>query len=70
MGFAHGFCVVSEVADVVYKCSAYYDPELERGFAWDDADVGIEWPDLEVTVSPRDAAAPRLRDIADALPFA
>jgi dTDP-4-dehydrorhamnose 3,5-epimerase len=69
VGFAHGFCVLSEVADVVYKCSAYYDPDLERGFAWDDEDVGIEWPELDVALSARDATAPRLREIADEIPF-
>ena len=69
VGFAHGFCVVSEIADVVYKCSSYYDPAMERGIAYDDPDVGIEWPALELTVSDRDAAAPRLREIAEELPF-
>jgi dTDP-4-dehydrorhamnose 3,5-epimerase len=70
VGFAHGFVVVSDVADVVYKCSGYYDTELERGFAWDDPDVGIRWPELDVELSERDAAAPRLREIADEIPFA
>ena len=60
VGFAHGFCVTSEVADVVYRCSSYYDPELERSIRYDDPAVGIEWPDLELTVSERDAAAPLL----------
>jgi dTDP-4-dehydrorhamnose 3,5-epimerase len=69
VGFAHGFMVLSEVADVVYRCSTYYDPELERGFAWDDPDVGIDWPSRPSDVSPRDASAPRLRDIAYELPF-
>ena len=69
IGFGHGFCVTSEVADVVYKLSSYYDPELERGIAYDDPDVGIEWPALELRVSERDASAPRLRDVADELPF-
>ena len=69
VGFAHGFCVTSEVADVVYKCSSYYAAETERGFAYDDPDVGIEWPDLELSVSQRDASAPRLTEIADELPF-
>jgi dTDP-4-dehydrorhamnose 3,5-epimerase len=69
-GFAHGFCVLSDVADVVYKCSSYYDAEIERGFAYDDPDVGIEWPsDVELLVSERDATAPRLAEIADELPF-
>jgi dTDP-4-dehydrorhamnose 3,5-epimerase len=71
VGFAHGFCVLSDVADVIYKQTAYYDPALERGIAWDDPDVGVEWPLPvgELTVSDRDAAAPRLRAIADELPF-
>lgn len=70
LGFAHGFYVESEVADVTYKCSAYYAGDRERGFAWDDPDVGIAWPDGPRTVSGRDAAAPRLAEIADAVPFA
>ena len=71
VGFAHGFCVLSDVADVIYKQTAYYDPELERGIAWNDPDVGIEWPlpEGELIVSERDAAAPLLRDIEDELPF-
>src|SRR5580700_3991375 len=44
VGFAHGFCVLSDVADVLYKQSAYYDPAVERGIAWNDPDIGIEWP--------------------------
>ena len=69
VGFAHGFCVTSDVADVIYKCSTYYDPELERGIAFDDPDLGIEWPAIDVVVSERDGQAPRLADIADELPF-
>jgi len=69
IGFAHGFCVTSESADVLYKCSAYYDESAEGGFAYDDPDVGIEWPDIELVPSQRDANAPRLRDIEDELPF-
>jgi dTDP-4-dehydrorhamnose 3,5-epimerase len=69
-GFAHGFCVLSEDADVVYKTSAYYSPELERGFAYNDPHVGIEWPDgLELIASARDAGAPALAEIAASLPF-
>jgi dTDP-4-dehydrorhamnose 3,5-epimerase len=69
-GFAHGFCVLSEVADVIYKQTAYYAPELELGIAYDDPDVGIAWPrGLELTPSERDARAPRLRELADELPF-
>jgi dTDP-4-dehydrorhamnose 3,5-epimerase len=71
IGFGHGFCVVSEVADVIYKQTAYYDAELERGFAYDDPDVGIGWPlpANELTPSGRDATAPLLREMADELPF-
>jgi dTDP-4-dehydrorhamnose 3,5-epimerase len=69
-GFAHGFCVLSEIADVVYKTSDYYDPEAEGGFAYDDPAVGIEWPEgLELRVSARDASAPLLADLAGSLPF-
>ena len=69
-GFAHGFCVVSDVADVVYMTSAYYDPQRESGFAYDDPAVAIEWPvDVELLVSERDSHAPALSEIADSLPF-
>jgi dTDP-4-dehydrorhamnose 3,5-epimerase len=70
IGFAHGFCVTSEVADVVYKCSSYYDPATEAGLAYDDPAIGVEWPTtVEPIVSERDATAPRLAEIADTLPF-
>ena len=71
VGFAHGFCVLSETADVLYKQTAYYDPEVERGIAWDDPDIAIEWPLAadELIISARDAAAPRLAEVADELPF-
>jgi dTDP-4-dehydrorhamnose 3,5-epimerase len=68
-GFAHGFCVLSESADLVYLVSTYYDPSAEAGFRFDDAEVGIEWPELELVPSERDAQAPRFRDVADELPF-
>jgi dTDP-4-dehydrorhamnose 3,5-epimerase len=64
-GFAHGFCVTSELADVIYKCSAYYDRALEGGFRYDDPDVGIEWPSLELEVSERDRSAPRLGELPE-----
>lgn len=70
VGFAHGFCVTSEVADVAYKCSNYYDAATEAGIAYDDPAVGIEWPaGVEAIVSERDANAPALAEIADSLPF-
>jgi dTDP-4-dehydrorhamnose 3,5-epimerase len=69
VGFAHGFCVLSDVADFVYKCTSYFDPATESGFSFADPDVGIEWPDGELIYSERDRAAPRLAEIADTLPF-
>jgi dTDP-4-dehydrorhamnose 3,5-epimerase len=70
VGFAHGFCVLSDIADVVYKQSNYYADESERGIKYDDPDVGIAWPrHLTLIPSQRDATAPRLADIADELPF-
>jgi dTDP-4-dehydrorhamnose 3,5-epimerase len=71
VGFAHGFCVLSDLADVIYKQSAYYAPEIERGIAWDDPDVAIRWPlpQSELVVSARDSAAPLLRELAHELPF-
>jgi dTDP-4-dehydrorhamnose 3,5-epimerase len=68
-GFGHGFAVTSEVADVTYKVSTYYDPETESGFRYDDPEVGIEWPDIELTPSERDRSAPLLSEIRDSLPF-
>jgi dTDP-4-dehydrorhamnose 3,5-epimerase len=69
IGFAHGFCVTSDSADVLYKCSAYYDEAIERGIKFDDPDVGIQWPDIDLVPSERDANAPLLRDVEDELPF-
>jgi len=71
VGFAHGFCVLSGVADVIYKQSNYYDDATERGIAYNDPDVGIAWPlpIQELTPSERDKTAPLLRDIAEDLPF-
>jgi len=70
VGFAHGFCVLSDVADVTYRQTAYYNPGLERGVAYDDPDLAIAWPaDLELIVSDRDRSAPLLREIAAELPF-
>ncbi len=71
VGFAHGFCVLSDVADVIYKQSNYYADETERGIAYNDPEVGIEWPlPLDQLVpSQRDATAPSLSEIAGELPF-
>jgi dTDP-4-dehydrorhamnose 3,5-epimerase len=71
VGFAHGFCVLSDVADVIYRQTGYYDPALDRGVAYDDPAFGIDWPipAAERIVSARDAAAPKLAEIASELPF-
>jgi len=70
IGFAHGFCVLSEIADVTYKCSTYYDGAVERGFHYNDPDVGIGWPDdMALFISERDMHAPTLAEIAADLPF-
>jgi dTDP-4-dehydrorhamnose 3,5-epimerase len=71
VGFAHGFCVVSETADVLYKQDAYYTPPTDRGFKYDDPDVAIAWPLPvdELVPSQRDLDAPLLKDVADGLPF-
>lgn len=56
-GFAHGFCVVSDVADVVYKVTAEYSPAHDRGIRWNDPDIGVVWPVEAPLLSPKDAAA-------------
>ena len=69
-GFAHGFCVLSELADVTYKVSTYYDAAAESGFSYADPDVAIDWPDPEHLVgSERDRGAPTLAQRRDSLPF-
>lgn len=64
-GFGHGFYVLSDFAEFVYKCTAYYAPQHERSIVFDDPDIGIDWP-LDVGGQPRlsdkDAAAPRLAE--------
>jgi dTDP-4-dehydrorhamnose 3,5-epimerase len=67
VGFGHGFCVLSEVADVAYSLSSLYEPSTEAAIAWDDPEVGIEWPVAEPLLSDRDRRAPRLREIAPTL---
>lgn len=71
VGFGHGFCVLSETADFVYKCTSTYDAATEAGIRFDDPAVGIEWPlpPDELLFSERDRSAPTLAAVADTLPF-
>ncbi len=55
-GFAHGFCVVSEIAEVTYKCTDLYHPEHERSLLWNDPQLGIDWPIADPILSTKDAA--------------
>ena len=66
-GFGHGFCLLTEEADVLYRLSDYYDPERETGVAWDDPEIGIEWPISDPLLSDRDQNAPRLAEMQASL---
>lgn len=66
-GFAHGFCVTSEVAQVEYKCTEVYDPRDEFSIAWDDPEIGIPWPVSDPILSEKDRGAPKLRDVQEHL---
>lgn len=69
VGFGHGFAVLSDVADVAYQVSSYYDPATESGIAWNDPNVGIDWRIENPLLSDRDKRAPTLTEVADSLPF-
>jgi dTDP-4-dehydrorhamnose 3,5-epimerase len=69
VGFGHGFAVLSDVADVAYQVSSYYDPATEAGIRWDDPAVGIDWRIETPLLSERDQTAPTLAEIADSLPW-
>jgi dTDP-4-dehydrorhamnose 3,5-epimerase len=69
VGFAHGFCVLSDVADVTYLVSSLYDPETEAGIRWNDPEVGVEWPVEAPLLSQRDIDAPLLSEVAADLPW-
>ena len=69
VGFAHGFCVTSEEADVTYKVTSYYEGATERGIAFDDPAIGIPWPTDSPLVSERDRSNPTLEEIAGELPW-
>ncbi len=68
-GFAHGFCVTSETAEVEYKCSDLYDPSSELRLSWNDPEIGIEWPTTEPLVSDKDASGLPLSAWLDQLPI-
>lgn len=68
-GFAHGFCVLSEEADIIYQCSDYWHQPSEVGIRWDDPDLAIDWPMRDVVLSPKDAKNVRLAELPpDKLP--
>lgn len=68
VGFAHGFLVLSDWAEVQYKCTSHYNPAGEMGIAWNDSRIDVEWPTTEPILSARDSRAPPLADIMDLLP--
>lgn len=69
VGFGHGFCVLSDLADVAYKLTSVYDPATEAGIRWDDPEVGVEWPVGDPQLSERDKVAPILAEIEATLPW-
>lgn len=62
VGFAHGFCVLSDEAEVMYKCSSVYDPATEAGVRWDDPEIAVGWPLSDPIISARDQQAPSLKE--------
>jgi dTDP-4-dehydrorhamnose 3,5-epimerase len=67
-GYAHGFCVLSEIADVEYKCTDFYDPSDELHIAWNDPDFGVQWPTTNPLLSEKDRAGQRACEISAQLP--
>jgi dTDP-4-dehydrorhamnose 3,5-epimerase len=63
VGFAHGFCVLSESAEVCYKVTSEYSPDHDAGLLWSDPDIAITWPVQDPIVSRKDAALPRLKEV-------
>lgn len=62
-GFAHGFCVLTDTADLLYKCTELYSGADDRGILWSDPDIGIEWPLSRPVLSEKDRSLPLLRDV-------
>lgn len=69
VGFAHGFCVLSDEAEVLYKTSAVYSRGHEQGIAWNDPQLAIPWPTAQPLLSDRDRSAPSLADYLAGTPF-
>ncbi|THE54292.1 dTDP-4-dehydrorhamnose 3,5-epimerase [Enterobacter bugandensis] len=68
-GFAHGFCVLSDIADFQYKCTDFYDPTDEGGIIWNDNSININWPISEPNLSLKDKELPSLEDVRKQLKF-
>jgi dTDP-4-dehydrorhamnose 3,5-epimerase len=68
VGYAHGICVISELAEIEYKCSDYYDPDDELRIIWNDPSIGIEWPTKAPLLSAKDGQAPSLKEQLNLLP--
>lgn len=64
-GFAHGFCVLSDQVDVIYKCTDFYAPDDEYGIFWSDGDLGVDWPIGDPVLSEKDNRNPKLADIPE-----
>jgi dTDP-4-dehydrorhamnose 3,5-epimerase len=64
-GYAHGFCVLSEVSEMVYKCTTLYQPTADACVLWNDPQIGIDWPIADPILSAKDAAAPRLAELPE-----
>jgi dTDP-4-dehydrorhamnose 3,5-epimerase len=66
--FAHGFCVLSDSAEFLYKCTDYYHPGDEVGLIWNDVEIGVRWPIEDPVLSEKDAKLPTLASVMDVLP--
>jgi len=64
-GFAHGFAVLSDIADFIYQCTDYYHPQSEQGILWNDPNIGIEWPIDDIRLSEKDRNNPKLGDLPE-----
>ena len=65
VGFAHSYLVISDYAEFLYKCDSYYSPKDERGFAWNDPDIGITWPMITPILSERDVKLPLFKNLSE-----